>query len=256
VSVVDDKHVARARSSSHAPHYAYGIVRAGASGPPRSGVLGGEVTTVAHGSIAALVTPLETERVRAKRRDLLAHSDVVQDAHAQGTVLPLRFGTVFESAEDLRTRLLEPRHDELLSLLGRFDGLGEMRIRARYHDQESVLAEVVEAAPEIARLRSRARSQADLVQLGEVAAKTYAARRDSDADAIVRRLAAASVEAHVDAPDDELSVVKASFLVRDRRAFDEQLDAVALALRHLVDFTCTGPMPPHSFVALRADGDA
>jgi hypothetical protein len=236
------------------PLYVYGIVRSGSPTPVRAGVLGGEVAAVAHGSVAALVTPLESERVRAKRRDLLAHSDVVQDAHEQGTVLPLRFGTVFESEAHLRERLLEARHDELLSLLQRFDGLAEMRVRASYHDQESVLAEIVEAKPEIARVRARARSQGELVELGELVAKSYVARRDADADAIVARLVAVALDAHVDAVDDELSVVKASFLIRDRAAFDAQLDAVALGLRHLVDFTCTGPMPPHSFVALRADG--
>ena len=256
MSVVDAKRVARSRRQLNAPLYVYGIVRPGAPAPARPGVLGGEVATVGHGSVAALVTPLESERVRAKRRDLLAHSDVVQDAHALGTVLPLRFGTVFESEADLRDRLLASRHDELVSLLERFDGLGELRVRASYHDQDTVLAEIVKATPEIARLRARARSGAELVQLGELVAKSYAARRDADADAVVRRLATVALEAHVDPPDDDLTVVKASFLVRDRVPFDEQLDAAALGLRHLVDFACTGPMPPHSFVALRGDGDA
>lgn len=250
MSVVDDRDVAQSRRQAPAPVYAYAVVRAGKPAPGRPGVLGGEVGTVAHGSIAALVTPLESERVRAKRRDLLAHSDVVQDAYAHGTVLPLRFGTVFASDADLRARLLEPRHDELLSLLERFDGLGEMRVRAAYHDQDAILAEVVEAAPEIARLRGRARSQAELLQLGELVAKSYARRRDADADTIVRRLAPASSEVHLDAVADEVTVVNASFLVRDPDAFDKELEAVALRLRHLVDFACTGPMPPYSFVAV------
>jgi hypothetical protein len=254
VSAVDDQPLTQSRRSPAAPLYAYGVVPAQAPAPERSGILGGEVTRVAHGKVAALVTPLSSERVRAKRRDLLAHSDVLQDAYARGGVLPLRFGTVFESEADLRLRLLDRRHDELVTLLERFEGLGEMRVRARYHDQDSVLAAVVQAAPEIARLRSRARSQAELVRLGEVVAKSYAARRDADAEAIVARLGAVGVDTRVDEPEDELTVVKASFLVGDRGAFDAELDAVALGLRHLVQFTCTGPLPPHSFVALGADG--
>ena len=53
-------------------------------------------------------------------------------------------------------------------------------------------------------------------------------------------------------PDGDLVVTKSSFLIRRTRQarFDELLDSVALHERHLMSFSCTGPMPPHSFVAL------
>ena len=70
--------------------------------------------------------------MRAKRRDLLAHSDVLQEAYGNGVVLPLRFGMLFDSEDELRDRLIDPRRDELLSLLERFDGVAEMRVRAQY----------------------------------------------------------------------------------------------------------------------------
>lgn len=244
------------RGGAGAPVYAYGIVHATTRPPARSGVLGAAVDVVPSGGVAALVSRLDTTRVRAKRRDLLAHSDVLQDAHAAGVVLPLRFGTLFDSEDELRARLLEPRRDELQALLSRFHGLGELRLRARYHDQETVLADVVRDDAEIARLRRGGGSQAELVRLGELVAKRYAARRAADADAIVGALRGHAVDTRVDEPDDELAIVKASFLVRerDRRSFDEQLDSVALRLRHLVHFTCTGPLPAHSFVALDGGG--
>jgi hypothetical protein len=102
------------------------------------------------------------------------------------------------------------------------------------------------------RLREAARSQGDLVRLGERVAQRFQERRAADADTVVRRLGNHAVETRVDELDDELGVVKASFLVRDkkRKKFDAELDAVALRLRHLVTFTCTGPLPPHSFVSL------
>ena len=114
------------------------------------------------------------------------------------------------------------------------------------------MSDVVKGDEEIQRLRAQARSQADLVRLGEVVAKRYELRRSTDADTIVERLGSHSENTYVDDLDDELGVVKASFLVRGRKRkkFDAELDAVALRLRHLVNFTCTGPLPPHSFVTL------
>ena len=234
------------------PLYAYAVVRGDATPPARRGVLDTPVATVRDGGVAVLVSRLAGDRVRAKRRDLLAHSDVLQEAHGNGVVLPLRFGMLFDSEDQLRERLIGPRRDELLDLLERFEGVGEMRLRATYHDQETVLAEIVRDDPAITRLRERARSQSDLVHLGELVAKRYDLRRSVDADTIVTRLAAHADGTHVDGVDDELAVVKASFLVRTRKRkqFDAELDAVALRFRHLVNFTCTGPLPPHSFVTL------
>jgi hypothetical protein len=234
------------------PLYAYAVVRSDVSPPSRRGVLDAPVATVRDGKLAVLVSRLASDRVRAKRRDLLAHSDVLQEAQRNGVVLPLRFGMLFDSEDELRDRLIKARRDELLSLLEKFDGVAEMRLRARYHDEESVLADVVKDDPEILRLRRAARSQGDLVRLGERVAQRYQERRSLDADTVVRRLGAHAEDTYVDELDHELAVVKASFLVRDRKRtkFDAELDAVALRLRHLVSFTCTGPLPPHSFVTL------
>ena len=242
------------------PVYAYGVVRAGAPVPARAGVLGADVRVVVDGDLAALVSPVESETVRAKRRDLLAHSDVLQEAYSAGPVLPLRFGTVFGSPDELRDVFLERQRAELSALLDRFDGLCEMRLRAAYHHEETVLAAITAGDPQIAQLReqslSKPGSQPLLLQLGELVAKRYQAQRDADAGDIVTRIGAVAEEVRTDEPDDALTVVKASFLIRDRdrRGFDELLESVALGLRHLVAFTCTGPLPPHSFVAIDGGG--
>src|SRR5207248_9280131 len=152
------------------------------------------------------------------------------------------------SARALADELLSPRQTELLELLGRFDGNGELRVRAAYHDQEAVFAEMVRGDPALAALRGRTDS-ASLLELGEAVAATYSARRQADADAIVSRLAEHALEVHVDQPTSEVDVVRASFLVpvRETAAFDAALESVALRNRHLIDFNCTGPVPPHSF---------
>jgi hypothetical protein len=238
------------------PLYVYGISRAGDRFRASDGVLGGDVETVEHRKLAAIAGPVSSRSVRAKRRDLLRHSEVLQQAFADGVVLPFRFGIVFSDAQALVDELLEPRHDELLELLDRFADTGELRLRAAYHDRDSILGDIVRADSSLARLReqSRGRSGADpkLLQLGEAVAHAFAARRKADAEAIVSRLSKHADEVVVDEPTGELEVVRASFLVRRRRTakFDELLESVALSQRHLITFTCTGPVPPHSFVDL------
>jgi hypothetical protein len=251
-----EEHLPSSRAGVTASVYAYGIVRPGARAPVARGVLDAPVVVVESGPVAALTSPLASGGVRAKRRDLIAHSDVLQDAFGSGVVLPVRFGMLFDSEEELRRRFLDERSEELLGLLDRFDGLAEMRLRVRYHDQESILTAVVKDEPEIVRMRGRSRTQADLVRLGELIAARYEQRRAADAETVVGRLGARASETRVDEIDDELGVVKASFLIRDGdlETFNAELDAVALHLRHLAQFTCTGPLPPHSFVGLGGGG--
>jgi gas vesicle protein GvpL/GvpF len=245
-----------ASATKRGPIYVYGILRSDHAVLGTKGVLDAGIGTVEHGKVAAIASPVPSLSVRAKRRDLLRHSDVLQEAFADGAVLPFRFGTVFPDREALVDEVLAPRHDELHGLLKQFADAGELRLRAAYHDQESVLAAVVRSDPAIARLRETAKGRAGtdpgLLRLGEAVAKAFAGKRDADADAIVSRLSKHADEVRVDDRTEELEVVRASFLVRRRKTskFEELLESVALTHRHLIQFVCTGPVPPHSFVSL------
>src|SRR5690349_25178694 len=77
--------------------YCYGITAATtAKLQPGAGLGGAAVETVRSGDLAALVSRVPAGTVRARRRDLLTHFDVISTAFQSGTVLPLRFGIVFE----------------------------------------------------------------------------------------------------------------------------------------------------------------
>lgn len=237
--------------------YVYGIARAGTTAPRVAGVLDAGVTTIDCGPVAAIASPLENEAVRAKRRDLLRHSEVLQQAFAEGVVLPLRFGTLFSGPQALAEEFLAPHRDDLVSLLNRFDGVGEMRLRVSYNEEAAIFGEIVQSNPGIARLRERARASnahAAQLELGEAVAAAYSRRRRADADTIVDRLAAHATGVSVDEPEYELEVVRASFLLPRENVgeFDSVLESVALVHRHLMSFSCTGPVPPHSFVDLEA----
>src|SRR5918911_441390 len=109
-----------------------------------------DLTQTEAGGLAALVSPVEGEKLRATRRDLLSHSAVLERAIAAGPVLPLRFGIVLR-------------------------------------DEEAVLREIVRSDPAIARLNEETRAapeastQPQRVRLGEAVARALEARRESDA---------------------------------------------------------------------------
>jgi hypothetical protein len=244
------------RVSEKTSVYVYGVTWADGTASRRgAGVGGADVGAVEHGDIAAVVSVVPAGPVRATRRDLMRHMDVLQHVFGSATVLPLQFGSLFSDHEVVEAGLLAERYDELVDLLQRFDGLAELRIRASYQEQ-AVLAEIVQGDPKIARLREQTRdtgaSDPRRIHLGEAVARALTARRAQDAQAIVKGLRPLARDAVVDDPRTELEVLRASYLVEQRkiRAFDARMDELSRPERERISFTYTGPLPPHSFVAL------
>jgi hypothetical protein len=212
-------------------------------------VLDASVLEVEHGELVALISELPSPDIRARRRDLLRHAEVLQQTFDRRTVVPLEFGTLFESEDDVVAELLEPRYEDLVALLQQLDGLVELTVRA-FYDEDGVLAAIVRDEPEVAALRGAA-GQAQQMQLGEAVAAALARRRDRDGDEIVASLSSLAQKAFVEERVAELEVVRAAFLVERSGVsdFDTQAEELAQQFGGVVRFKLTGPLPPHHFVA-------
>jgi hypothetical protein len=238
--------------------YCYGVTWAEAARPQQgAGVAGASVEPVGHRELAALTSHVESTKIRARRRDLLSHSDVLSAALEHGTVLPFRFGVVFESEAALVDDFLQPRHDELTGLLRTFEGRGELTVKAFYREQ-AILAEIVRENPRIARLREATRHSNEAstyslkVELGESAAGELQERTRRDRHALLERLRPLAIDVEVDEEPIEHQVLRASFLVDLDRvpAFDEVMDELARSQAERMHFKYLGPLAPHSFVSL------
>jgi hypothetical protein len=241
--------------------YVYGVVAAdAASGVNVSGVGDTDVGVLPFRDVAALVSDVPVP-IRAKRRELLSHSEVLNQAAASGTVLPLRFGTTFPDADAVVGDFLEPRYDELRGLLAKFEGRAELMVKAFYHE-DAILAEIVRDEPRIARLsaitreRPEAATQAERIELGSAVAAALDARTRADAARILDTLRPFALDVWVDDTPIEHQVLRASVLVeRDRvQATDEALSALAERNAGRIHFKYVGPLPPHSFVSLSHGG--
>jgi hypothetical protein len=238
--------------------YVYGVVRrSDANERRRDGVAGTDVVFVHHEDLSALVSPLPgTGEIRARRRDLLRHSDVLQDVLADGPVLPLRFGTVLADAVSVVDELLAPRREELHALLADLEGAVELSVRAFYRE-EAVLAEIVGKDRRVAGLRERTMSgdaaHALYVELGEAVARALDRKRAHEADEILAGTRALARDVVVQDRQSELEILRASFLVERARleSFDRAMNELARRRSGTVLFKYVGPLPPHSFVSLR-----
>ena len=228
------------------------------------------VEVVAHRDVAAVVSPVPhggavgdaeegaRQKVRAMRRDMIAHTDVLNRLLESTTLLPVRFGVVMPNERAVVETLLEPQHNVLVAHLERLEGAVEINLKANYKE-ELVLREVVREQPHLSRQAARggggASALADRIDLGKQVAAAVEAKRDRDAQWLVDQLAPLARDVSVAEPASELMVLNASFLVErdaiDR--FDRRLNKMSRETTPRMRLTCVGPLPPYSFVDLRLD---
>ncbi|MET7454312.1 GvpL/GvpF family gas vesicle protein [Streptomyces sp. NPDC005574] len=208
------------------------------------------VRILKEGELAAVVSDAP-EGLRPKRKDLLAHQNVLSEAGADACVLPMRFGSVAPDDASV-TQVLAERADHYKERLATLDGKIEYNVKA-VHDEEAVLHRVMSENSEIramteANRQSGGGSYEQKLQLGEMVVAAVQAREAEDAAEV--RGALESVSAAVSAgPESSGWLANVSFLV-DRGEAEQFLAAVEqvrVAHPH-VDLRINGPLPPYSFV--------
>jgi hypothetical protein len=234
--------------------YVYGITAGSHPGLPEG--MGGvgdparPVRILKEGELAAIVSEAP-EGLRPKRKDLLAHQNVLSEAGAGGPLLPMRFGSVAPDDASV-TGVLAERADHYRERLGALDGKVEYNVKAS-HDEEAVLHRVMGENPEL-RAMTEANRQAgggtyeDRLRLGEMVVAAAPAREADDATELRQALEPAA-EAVSAGPESTGWLANLSFLVDRQSAagFLEAVEAVRKSHPH-IEVRVNGPLPPYSFV--------
>jgi hypothetical protein len=185
--------------------------------------------------------------VRATRRNLLAHADIVEELHSEAVVLPARFGLVLEGPDRARELLGLP---EIGELLDRHATTCELTLKGTY--DEAVLGEISGSLRGLQDAYRQAPTMDNGVAFGEAVAGALADRRAQDANRVIERIAPLALEIVRGEPTGELGAFGLSLLLeRDRvDAVSKMLDQLAGDLSPPLRFKLVGPLPPYSFVQL------
>ena len=241
------------RSPGNGGVYVYGVVPAGVvpESLPDRGL--GDVRTLQADDLAALVSDVDTTELHGRRRELAAHTQVLDVALQHGPVLPMRFGTVLADDDAVERELLVGRGEALDEWLARIEGRVQMSVRVVL-DEQAVLARVVASDPRLARLaaeqRGRSAPQAARLRLGEAVARAYQRFSAELGEQLLPALSARAEDVVREAPRSTDEALVASFLVADADvdAFLTDADGVGEALDGLARVRVTGPMPVYAFV--------
>jgi hypothetical protein len=244
--------------------YVYGVLRAPAGNlGSREGVDGEQVGLVEHGDLAALVSDAPNVPVKANRRNLTAHSRILQEVARERCVLPMRFGVVMPGREAVSRELLEARADELRVELDAFEPYVELDLRV-ICPEEVLLRSVVAERRDVAALRDALAgrpaeaSYHDRIRLGELVSDAVAAKRETLTRRVTAKLEPLAVATEVGEALHEEMLANLAFLVaRDSVSqFDEAVDRLGKDFGPNVSIRYVGPLAPHRFVTLESGARA
>jgi hypothetical protein len=242
--------------------YVYGIVPGDVEVEPDARGVGdppGEVETIKHGDIAALVSTVSGDKPLGRPEDLAAHAALLDGASAEAPVLPVKFGAVLTSADEVAEELLAAHHDELAAALRELEGKAEYIVRGRYR-QEAILKEVLAENSDLDRLRDEIRDKPEdatrneRMALGEAITNAISAKRDADTETVRRALDDLGFMTVVREPThDEDAVHVACLAETDKESeLEDAVERLAGEWEDRVDLRLLGPLAAYDFVVSKA----
>jgi gas vesicle protein GvpL/GvpF len=245
-------------SDNNTAVYVYGIVPAdveltaeahGVGDPPS------EVSIIACGDIAAMVSEVPRDRALGGPEDLRAHAQLLDDAADQMPVLPLRFGAVMTDADSVAEELLEAHHDEFRDALKQLEGHAEYIAKGRYVEQ-AVIRAVLEGDPKAAQLLDRIHgrpedsTRQDRIALGELINNAIARRRERDTQRVAEALQSLGFLVSARPATHELDAFQVACLAETDRQGDleEAIAQLSDEWQGEVETRLLGPLAPYDFV--------
>ena len=247
-----------ARSSSTRGQYVYCVVQASESlkfGAIGLGAEPAEVHTVHYKDIAAVVSDTPIEVPDATRENVLAHERVNENVMRSHTVIPMSFGTVFKTRDDI-VELLRGAYDAFHDVLVKMEDKLEFGLKLLW-DRDIAIREVEKEDEEVRRLKSEISSQKGStyfarMQYGRLLESALQARSERYVNEILSQLRDVSVASRTNKPIGDKMIMNAAFLVsrEQEAAFDAKVKELGAHYDRLT-FRYTGPWPPYNFVNIR-----
>jgi hypothetical protein len=249
---------APSRQKSESGKYVYCIVRSEKPlrfGPIGIGAEAADVHTVRYRDIAAVVSDTPLEVYDPTRENVLAHEQVNEEVMRRHTVIPMSFGTVFKTADDI-VELLKSAYDAFDDVLAKMHGKLEFGVKVLW-EPDVVVRKIEEADENVRRLKAEISSERGStyfarMQYGRLVDALLEARSEEYIADILSTLRPVSTASRTNKPIGDKMLMNAAFLVsRDQEAaFDAAVKT--LGARHeALTFKYTGPWPPYNFVNIR-----
>ena len=256
----DDNSAPSYTTAGESGRYVYGILQCRDRidfGKVGIGGAGEMVSTVNYQDIAAVVSNTSVYIFDPTRENALAHEHVIETVMKNYTIIPMSFGTVFRTDNDIR-EVLKSIYSSLKDVLHQMSGKLEFGLKVNW-DRDRIIEDIKQEDEEIRKFHQeiiRKHLQSTYLarmQLGRMIDKALAERSIGYVREIYEALRGVCVASRDNQPIGDKMIMNAAFLVeRDREPeFDDAVNGIAKKYGQRLKFKYTGPWPPYNFVNIR-----
>jgi hypothetical protein len=214
-----------------------------------------EVHTVNHRNIAAVVSDTPSDVLDATRENVLSHERVNETVMRQYTVIPMSFGTVFKTREDI-VELLRGAYAAFHDVLQKMQDKLEFGLKVLW-DRDVMIRQIEQEDEDIRRLKREIAVQKGStyfarMQYGRLIDGALQTRAEQYVAGIFGHLRDVSVASRANKPIGDKMIMNAAFLVarEQETAFDAKVKQIGAQYDNL-NIKYTGPWPPYNFVNIR-----
>jgi gas vesicle protein GvpL/GvpF len=240
--------------------YVYCVIKTAENrdfGPIGIGEGGSRVYTVHYRDLAAVVSNTPIRIYDPTRENVLAHELVNETVMREFTVIPMSFGTIFRTREDIH-ELLKSTYRAFDDVLDKMQDKIEFGLKVLW-DREKVIARLEEHDEEIRRLKNEITSNAQSstyfarMQLGRLVETGLESAANGYVMDIHESLKPVAVASRSNKPIGDRMITNAAYLVERSREleFDEAVKALSRKYEDMLSFKYTGPWPPYNFVNIK-----
>ena len=222
------------------------------------GIGGGsdEVLTIGYDDLSMVVSNHPMTKFVVNRENLLAHEKIIEEVMKEfDSVLPVRFGTIASSADEIRN-LLDRRCREFKDLLRDMDHKIELGVKGLWKNMEVIFQEIAQenkgirkAKEEIQNGGSKKNIQAK-IEVGKLVEDALVRKKEKEAEKIVDVLRRTTFDHKLNKAAGDEMFMNAAFLVDKGREkeFDNIMDDLSNKYKDRIKFMYAGPLPVFNFV--------
>ncbi len=240
--------------------YIYAIIATDADkqyGPMGIGGRNDDVFIQRYQDVGAVVSASPVIQYPVSRANTLAHQQILERVMIEHPLLPVRFGTVADDADQIRDKVLIARYAEIRDRLSYVSDKIELGLKVLWIDKSELFQEIVDENKEIRRIRDRltgkkGAAQRDRVKLGEMVKKALDHKRKTTEKNMLSSLLPLCVDHRKNPVFGDQMMTNSAFLIVKHResAFDQAVNDLAETHKARFKFKYVGPVPPCNFVEM------
>ena len=239
-------------------HYIYCIVGSAQDrnfGPNGIGSRG-EVLTIGYNDLCMVVSSHPLTKFTVSRDNLITHERVIETVMKEfDSVLPVRFGTIASSADEIRN-LLDRRSREFKNLLRDMDHKIELGVKGLWKDMKTIYKELTRENKDIKRAQGEIlsakgkKSIGAKIELGKLVEEALTRKKEREQERVTETLRKIAFDFKINKTIGGEMFMNAAFLVDKGREkeFDNIMEELTARYQSRIKFYYAGPLPVFNFV--------